>query len=150
LALLLVALVGAVEAKIHALKAKLGTLDQLKKSLMHDFASGRCGKRHHHQQHTRFERRQFALPPNPNFDTKTIQPNRIQLMSTLTIRLPEDKHTRIRQLAKHREMSVNKLFEELATISIAEFDAESRAWRRVVRRKRALHSCPSSTQLFPT
>jgi predicted DNA-binding ribbon-helix-helix protein len=47
-------------------------------------------------------------------------------MSTLTIRLPEDKHARIRQLAKHREMSVNKLFEELATISLAEFDAESR------------------------
>jgi predicted DNA-binding ribbon-helix-helix protein len=47
-------------------------------------------------------------------------------MSTLTIRLPEDKHARLRQLAKHREISVNKLIEELATISIAEFDAESR------------------------
>ncbi len=47
-------------------------------------------------------------------------------MSTLTIRLPEDKYSRIRQLAKHREISVNKLFEELATISLVEFDAESR------------------------
>lgn len=47
-------------------------------------------------------------------------------MSTLTIRLPEDKHQRLRQLAKHRSMSVNKLVEELATISIAEFDAETR------------------------
>jgi predicted transcriptional regulator len=47
-------------------------------------------------------------------------------MSTLTIRLPDDKHARLRQLAKHREISVNKLIEELATISIAEFDAESR------------------------
>ena len=47
-------------------------------------------------------------------------------MSTLTIRLPEDKHARLRQLAKHRDMSVNKLIEELATISIVEFDAESR------------------------
>jgi predicted transcriptional regulator len=47
-------------------------------------------------------------------------------MSTLTIRLPDDKHARLRQLAKHRDMSVNKLVEELATISIAEFDAESR------------------------
>ena len=47
-------------------------------------------------------------------------------MSTLTIRLPEDKHARLRQLAKHREISVNKLIEELATLSIAEFDAESR------------------------
>ena len=47
-------------------------------------------------------------------------------MSTLTIRLPDDKHARLRQLAKHRNISVNKLVEELATISIAEFDAESR------------------------
>ncbi len=47
-------------------------------------------------------------------------------MSTLTIRLPEDKHARLRQLAKHRGISVNKLMEELATISLAEFDAQSR------------------------
>ncbi len=47
-------------------------------------------------------------------------------MSTLTIRLPDDKHARLRQLAKHRDISVNKLVEELATISIAEFDAETR------------------------
>ena len=47
-------------------------------------------------------------------------------MSTLTIRLPDDKHLRLRKLAKHRAISVNKLIEELATISIAEFDAESR------------------------
>jgi predicted transcriptional regulator len=47
-------------------------------------------------------------------------------VSTLTIRLPDDKHARLRQLAKHRDISVNKLVEELATISIAEFDAESR------------------------
>ena len=47
-------------------------------------------------------------------------------MSTLTIRLPEDKHARLRELAKHRDMSVNKFIEELATISLAEFDAENR------------------------
>ena len=47
-------------------------------------------------------------------------------MSTLTIRLPDDKHLRLRKLAKHRSLSVNKLIEELATISIAEFDAETR------------------------
>ena len=47
-------------------------------------------------------------------------------MSTVTIRLPDDKHARLRQLAKHRDLSINKLMEELATISIAEFDAESR------------------------
>lgn len=47
-------------------------------------------------------------------------------MSTLTIRLPDDKHARLRQLAKSRDISINKLMEELATISIAEFDAETR------------------------
>jgi hypothetical protein len=47
-------------------------------------------------------------------------------MSTLTIRLPEEKHARLRQLAKHRGVSVNKLIEELTTISLAEFDAETR------------------------
>jgi predicted transcriptional regulator len=47
-------------------------------------------------------------------------------MSTLTIRLPNDKHARLRHLAQHRAMSVNKLIEELATISLAEFDAETR------------------------
>jgi hypothetical protein len=47
-------------------------------------------------------------------------------MGTLTIRLPNDKHLRLRRLARHRAMSVNKLMEELATIGIAEFDAETR------------------------
>jgi predicted transcriptional regulator len=47
-------------------------------------------------------------------------------MSTLTIRLPDDKHSRLRELARRRSMSINKLMEELATISITEFDAETR------------------------
>jgi predicted transcriptional regulator len=47
-------------------------------------------------------------------------------MSTLTIRLPDEKHARLRELARHREISVNKLIEEWATISLAEFDAENR------------------------
>lgn len=47
-------------------------------------------------------------------------------MSTLTIRLPDEKHARLRELARHREISVNKLVEEWATISLAEFDAENR------------------------
>ena len=47
-------------------------------------------------------------------------------MSTLTIRLPEDKHERLRRLARHRNVSLNKLFEELSTVVLAEFDAETR------------------------
>ncbi|MBE2286350.1 MAG: toxin-antitoxin system HicB family antitoxin [Prosthecobacter sp.] len=54
-------------------------------------------------------------------------------MSTLTIRLPDDKHLRLRKLAAHRSMSINKLMEELATISITEFDAETRFRARAKR-----------------
>jgi hypothetical protein len=53
-------------------------------------------------------------------------------MSTLTLRLPDDKHERLRQLAKHRNMSLNKLFEELSTIVLSEFDAEMRFRARAV------------------
>ena len=47
-------------------------------------------------------------------------------MATLTIRLPDDKHERLKDLAKRRNISVNKLIEELSTIALAEFDAETR------------------------
>lgn len=47
-------------------------------------------------------------------------------MATLTIRLPDDKHERLKELAKRKNMSVNKLIEELSTIALAEFDAETR------------------------
>lgn len=47
-------------------------------------------------------------------------------MGTLTIRLPDNKHDRIKLLAEQRNISVNKLFEEFSTTALAEFDAESR------------------------
>ena len=47
-------------------------------------------------------------------------------MSTMTIRIPEDRHERLRQLAKYRGISVNKLVEEFSTIGLAQFDAELR------------------------
>ena len=47
-------------------------------------------------------------------------------MSVLTIRLPNEKHERLKALAKARGMSINKLIEELSTIALAEFDAETR------------------------
>ena len=34
-------------------------------------------------------------------------------MATMTIRIPDDKHSRLKALARHRHMSVNKLVEEL-------------------------------------
>lgn len=47
-------------------------------------------------------------------------------MATLTIRLPDDTHERLRQLAQDRGVSLNKLFEEFSVASLAEFDAETR------------------------
>lgn len=47
-------------------------------------------------------------------------------MATLTIRLPDDKHQRLKALAKHRRISINKLVDELSTQAIAEFDTENR------------------------
>jgi hypothetical protein len=47
-------------------------------------------------------------------------------MSTLTIRMPEDKHARLRSLARARGVSVNKLIDELATVALTQHDAEAR------------------------
>jgi len=54
-------------------------------------------------------------------------------MATLTIRLPDDKHARLKQLAEHRQISMNKLIEELSTVALAQFDAELRFRARAVR-----------------
>jgi len=47
-------------------------------------------------------------------------------MSTLTIRLPEVKQARLRRLAHSRRVSMNKLIDELATVALAQHDAELR------------------------
>lgn len=47
-------------------------------------------------------------------------------MSTLTIRLPDAKHQRLKAVARSRGVSVNKLFEEWATVALAQQDAENR------------------------
>ena len=47
-------------------------------------------------------------------------------MSALTIRLPNGKHSRLKALASHKKVSINKLIEKLATQAIAEFDSEVR------------------------
>jgi len=61
-------------------------------------------------------------------------------MGTLTIRLPEDTHSRLRRLAESRHMSLNKLFEEMSVTALTEFDAEVRFRTRAARgdRQRAL------------
>jgi predicted DNA-binding protein len=47
-------------------------------------------------------------------------------MGTLTIRLPDEKHHRLKELAQAKGISVNKLIEELSTLALAEFDAYTR------------------------
>ena len=47
-------------------------------------------------------------------------------MGTLTIRIPDDKHARLKTLASARGLSLNKLFEEFSTQAIAESDAYTR------------------------
>ena len=47
-------------------------------------------------------------------------------MSTLTVRLPDDTHARMKALARQRAMSVNELMEELCTIAVTQHDAETR------------------------
>ncbi len=54
-------------------------------------------------------------------------------MATLTIRMPDDKADRLKTLAEHRDVSVNKLMEELATYAIAQFDTESMFRARAAR-----------------
>lgn len=47
-------------------------------------------------------------------------------MATLTIRIPDEKHGRLKQLAEAKGISVNKLMEELSTIALTEFDTQNR------------------------
>jgi len=47
-------------------------------------------------------------------------------MSVLTIRIPDGKHERLKNLAKARGLSVNKLMEELSTVALAQHDTEVR------------------------
>ena len=39
-------------------------------------------------------------------------------MKTLTIRIPDEKHNRLKHLAESQGISINKLMEELSTIAL--------------------------------
>ena len=47
-------------------------------------------------------------------------------MSTVTLRIQDSKHERLKQYAKDQGISLNKLFDEFATIALAQFDAKTR------------------------
>lgn len=46
-------------------------------------------------------------------------------MGALTVRLPDDKHQRLKALAK-TSVPLNRLIDEMTTLMLAEFDAETR------------------------
>ena len=54
-------------------------------------------------------------------------------MTALTVRLPDEKYRRLRTLAQARGTSVNRLVDEMATMILAEFDAETHFQTRVAR-----------------
>jgi hypothetical protein len=56
-------------------------------------------------------------------------------MGILTIRMRDNTHDRLKQLAKSRGISVNKLMEEVSTAALVEFDAETRFRTRARRGK---------------
>ncbi len=47
-------------------------------------------------------------------------------MSTITIRILAEKYERLKLYAKMKRISVNKLFDELATIALTQFDTRTR------------------------
>jgi hypothetical protein len=54
-------------------------------------------------------------------------------MAALIIRIPEGKRERLKDLARARKQSVTKLFDEMATVLLAEYDAETRFRARAAR-----------------
>jgi predicted transcriptional regulator len=54
-------------------------------------------------------------------------------MATMTIRIPDGKHERLKLLAHSQRVSLNKLVEEWAGMALAQFDAEARFRARAAR-----------------
>jgi hypothetical protein len=58
-------------------------------------------------------------------------------MSALTVCMPDDKHERLKRLARERGTTVNGLIDEMATIILATHDAEVPTPRNLI----ALAAC---------
>jgi predicted transcriptional regulator len=54
-------------------------------------------------------------------------------MTALTVRLPDEKHRRLKALANSRGTPINRLIDEMTTLMLAEFDAETRFKLRAAR-----------------
>lgn len=46
-------------------------------------------------------------------------------MSTVTLRMSDDKHNRLKSMAQAQGVSVNRLMDELASVALAEYDAKT-------------------------
>ena len=82
---------------------------------------------------SRFE---SSLPGNPA--------KRVEVMSALTLRLPDEKYQRLKEMAHQRGQSVNRLLDEVTTLLLAEFDAETRFMLQAKRgsgKRSAVFSC---------
>lgn len=47
-------------------------------------------------------------------------------MTEFTIRIPDDRYQRLKQLAESRQTSLNRLFDEMATLLLTEQDVRTR------------------------
>lgn len=56
-------------------------------------------------------------------------------MTALTVRLADDKYRRLKELTQKHGTSVNRLIDEMATVLLAEQDAETRFMIRAERGK---------------
>ena len=54
-------------------------------------------------------------------------------MTALTVRLPDEKHKRLKALAKSRGTPINRMIDEMTTLMLVEFDAETRFRLRAAR-----------------
>jgi len=54
-------------------------------------------------------------------------------MTALTVRLPDEKHRRLKALAKNRGTPLNRLIDEVTTLMLAEYDTETRFRIRAAR-----------------
>lgn len=54
-------------------------------------------------------------------------------MRTITLRIPDSKHERLKQYVKDQGLSLNRLFDEFATVALAQFDAKVRFESRAKR-----------------
>ena len=54
-------------------------------------------------------------------------------MSALTLRLPDQKHERLKAMAEQRGISLSRMLDELTTQALVEFDTETRFMLRTQR-----------------